>query len=77
MEILMTVEELVAKHNGVILSNKARVTIGGQQVIVGRAGANGFELTAEGEALANSYVKIEIPEATTRTRKKSVQSTDE
>ena len=73
----MTVEELVAKHDGIILANKARVTIGGKQVIVGRAGANGFELTSEGEALANTGVEIVIPKATTRTRAKPVQSTDE
>lgn len=73
----MTVEELVAKYNGTILSNKARVTIGDKQIIVGRAGERGFELTAEGEELANTGVEIVIPKATTRSRAKSVQSTDE
>ena len=73
----MNVEELVAKYNGTILANKARVTIGDKQIIVGRAGEKGFELTAEGVELATVGVEIVVPKATTRTRVKPVQSTDE
>ncbi len=73
----MTVEDLVAKYNGFILSNKARVAIGDKQIIVGRATDTGFTLTPEGEELAAAGVEIIIPKATTRTRAKPVQSTDE
>jgi hypothetical protein len=60
----MSVEALLEKHDGYILSNKARVVIGGRQIIVGRVGDVGMQLTPEGEELIRSQVSIVIPEVT-------------
>ncbi|MBP8292206.1 MAG: hypothetical protein KAX65_05500 [Caldilineaceae bacterium] len=49
----LTVEYLVEKLGGYTLNNKARVTIDGRTITIGRMGPAGYELTPEGAELAN------------------------
>lgn len=48
----ITVESLVAKLGGYTLNNKARVTVDGKSIVVGRMGPDGYVMTPEGAELA-------------------------
>lgn len=76
----MTVEQLLAHMGGYILSNKARVTVDGKEVVVGRFEGSELVFTEAGRALATQppvmepvaiadTVKVEDTPTPKRTRK--------
>lgn len=62
----MKVLELMKALGGEVLANKARATVGGKVVIIGRMIDGEWQITDEGSALAaeaNKAVKVEEPVA--------------
>lgn len=61
----MTHEDLIARYNGYVLNNKARVVVEGRNIVVARAVGDRWELTDEGRALANviDVAAVEVPPA--------------
>jgi hypothetical protein len=68
----MTVFELIDRLNGQILANKARVTVNGVSVIVGRYEGDKMVFTDEGRALADVESNIKAAEAEKPARKAKV-----
>lgn len=69
----VTVESLVEKLGGYTLNNKARVTVDGKSIVVGRMGPDGYVMTPEGAELAaieerTIDVVAEVAPATTKAR---------
>ncbi len=73
----MTVFELIDRLNGQILANKARVTVNGVSVVVGRYEGDKMVFTDEGRALADaeSNTKAAEAEKPARKAKAAVEST--
>jgi hypothetical protein len=69
----MDVEKLVKQLGGHYLSNKARVTVDGKEIVVGRITTGGYELTVEGDTLISELEEgvVEVTDkSVTKTRKK-------
>jgi hypothetical protein len=59
----MDILELLSRLGGEVLANKARATIDGEIVILGRLVDGEWELTEKGQALANLHSNLAVDEA--------------
>jgi uncharacterized membrane protein len=59
----MDILELLSRLGGEVLANKARATIDGEIVILGRLVGEEWELTEKGQELANLHSNLVVDEA--------------
>jgi hypothetical protein len=73
----MDILELLSRLGGEVLANKARATIDGDIVILGRLVDGEWQLTEKGQELANLHSNLAVDEAAAKTpRKKSAPAVE-
>ncbi len=67
----MNAIDLMGRLGGSVLGHKIRTTINGEIVILAKVNGQNWELTEEGQLLANEHSALAAEEEATKTRKKA------